>query len=78
MITTDVIITREDGWVKIPIVGASMMLVAKTENGMLLRYGSGSTSTGMPIQYNVIVVVDEDVWVRDVFADGNTVVAVTQ
>lgn len=78
MVTTDLVIEREDGWVEVLLTGSKMIISVMSRDGVLIRFGADSASSGFRAQQGSVIVVDETVWLRDVFEDGISLVAITQ
>jgi len=78
MITVDLVLTREDGWVEVPLTNSKMIIAVKSSDGVLMRFGAGSNSSGFRLEEGSVVVLEETVWLKDVYDNGTSVVAVSQ
>lgn len=78
MITVDIVVGYSDGWVEVPLTGSKMVVAVKSYDGVLIRFGSSSVSSGFKVGEGTVLVLDETVWIKDSMSGGTAIVAVTQ
>ena len=64
MISTDFNIPFDGSFHAVTMTGPTMIVFNKTGTDILFRYGSASTSSGIPIESNQVVTVSETIYVK--------------
>ena len=63
MTTEDIVIPRTGEYVLIEIVTTQMIITNTSDGVIFLRFGSTSTSQGIPLEVNESAIVDSDVYI---------------